>query len=117
MSKLYVVFTNTDLTEGRGIQVPVAWSRNKYTAQRLAKGQGVMGSNAEVKSVDTYDVLGVEYIPLACVHVKYPSKQDEDLQKQDEDLQKQEEERNNTIAKMKALGVTDEMLQGLGVKA
>ena len=110
MSKLYVVFTNTDLTEGRGIQVPVAWSRNKYTAQRLAKGQGVMGSNAEVKSVDTYDVLGVEYIPLACVHVKYPSKQDEDLQKQ-------EEERNNTIAKMKALGVTDEMLQGLGVKA
>jgi hypothetical protein len=110
MSKLYVVFTNTDLTEGRGIQVPVAWSRNKYTAQRLAKGQGVMGSNAEVKSVDTYDVLGVQYIPLACVHVKYPSKQDEDLQKQ-------EEERNNTIAKMKALGVTDEMLQGLGVKA
>jgi hypothetical protein len=110
MSKLYVVFTNTDLTEGRGIQVPVAWARNKYTAQRLAKGQGVMGSNAEIRSIDIYDVLGVEYIPLACVHVKYPSKQDEDLQKQ-------EEERNNTIAKMKALGVTDEMLQGLGVKA
>lgn len=110
MSKLYIVFTNSDLTEGRGFLVPFAWSYNKYTALRLAKRRGVQGSDADVQSIETIEHLGMEYIPIACVPVEYPTKQDEDLQKQ-------EEERNNAIAKMRELGVTDDLLQKvIGVK-
>jgi hypothetical protein len=109
MSAIYVVFTNTDLTEGRGIQVPIAWSRNKYTAQRLAKGSGVQGSNADLHLAVTEFIRGKEYIKVDYVPLQSPSKEDEIKQKQMED-------RDELVAKMKALGVTDEMLQGLGVK-
>jgi hypothetical protein len=109
MSKLYVVFTNTDLTEGRGYQIPIAWSVNKYTAQRMARGEGVMGSNADVRVVDTLLVEGKQYLALDYVLLEHPTKEDK-LKEQ------QEEERNTILTKMKELGVTEEMLNGLGVK-
>lgn len=49
---VFVVWTNTDLTEGRGGQVPIAICETEATAKRLAKGKGLMGSNADVKEFE-----------------------------------------------------------------
>ncbi|UVO19564.1 hypothetical protein [Stutzerimonas stutzeri] len=47
--QIYVVWTNTDLTEGRGHQVPIAYAESASTAARLAKKRGVMGSDADYR--------------------------------------------------------------------
>lgn len=44
----FVVLTNSDLTEGRGREVFYGWSHEYATAVRLAKGRGVMGTDARV---------------------------------------------------------------------
>lgn len=45
----YEVITNTDTTEGRGRNYTLGVCSNESAAKALAKGQGVMGSNAEVR--------------------------------------------------------------------
>lgn len=48
----YVVWTNTDLTEGRGTQYPLAICEKEATAYRMAKGQGVQGMDADVQPIE-----------------------------------------------------------------
>lgn len=55
--KAYVVWTNEDLTEGRGAQVPIAVCLFLSTARRLAKKEGVQGFDADI-----YETT-VEWIP------------------------------------------------------
>ena len=45
---VYVAYTNTDLTEGRGEEIPMAVCMSRSTAARLGKRQGVMGTNCSV---------------------------------------------------------------------
>ena len=44
----WVVYINTDLTEGRGAEYPVHVCTVQATAHRLAKGAGVQGTDASV---------------------------------------------------------------------
>lgn len=46
---MWVVWTNTDLTEGRGRQIPIAWHESQTDAINSAHKKGVMGSDASVK--------------------------------------------------------------------
>ena len=46
---IWSVFTNTDLTEGRGTEYAVYNCTDKTTARRLAQRAGVMGSPAPIK--------------------------------------------------------------------
>lgn len=46
--QVWVVFTNTDLTEGRGRQIPLYVCELGSTAIRMGKGKGVMGSDCSV---------------------------------------------------------------------
>jgi hypothetical protein len=61
---LFVCYTNTDLTEGRGYQVPYAWSDNYATALRLAHKKGVQGSDAQVVETIGYPVGRSVYGPV-----------------------------------------------------
>jgi hypothetical protein len=79
---LYVVYTNTDLTEGRGREVPVDWSHSKATAKRLAKGSGVQGSDAEVRKVPAFYVDKVLYGP---VDVEIPTAEDVQIDRKEEE--------------------------------
>ena len=45
---VWVVWTNTDLTEGKGHQFPLYICELESTALRLAKKEGVQGSNASI---------------------------------------------------------------------
>lgn len=64
IKKGFVCITNSDCTEGRGKQIYFGWTLNRFTARRLAKGKGVQGSNADIKSVDIHMIRDTQYGPI-----------------------------------------------------
>lgn len=70
----WVVYTNTDLNEGRGWQYPLHVCDKEATAIRLAHKAGVMGSDAEVKAVSLVKAGGAWYGP---VQIKQATKEDD----------------------------------------
>jgi hypothetical protein len=103
---LYVVTTNTDLTEGRGRQYPIAYSFNDFTAQRLAHKKGVMGSDAHISAVKTAIVDGLEMVSINNLNITHPTEQDEiSAKKRDDKLA--------IVEKAKKLGLTDEEIKKL----
>lgn len=98
---VFVVWTNTDLTEGRGMQVPIAVCETRATARRIAKGEGVQGSDAEVRR--SLAVM-VENQWMADVRIVGPTQ---------DDIKEQRiiDAREAAIAKAKELGMTDEDLK------
>lgn len=69
---VWVVTANSDLTEGRGSNVPIAVCDIEATALRLAKKKGVMGSDAVVRQAKVAVIDGTMHVPLWCVGVHYP---------------------------------------------
>lgn len=45
----YRVIGNSDNIEGRGSSIDIAYTTNELTAQKIAKGRGIMGGDATVK--------------------------------------------------------------------
>ena len=77
---VYVAYTNTDLTEGRGRQVPIAVCEEEVTAIRLAKGQYVQGSDGPVRPVELMKVENDWYLLASAVEIIPPTKQDKEKQ-------------------------------------
>jgi hypothetical protein len=48
--KGYKVIGNTDSIEGRGTSFDIAYTSNQTTANKIAKGRGVFGANADVQA-------------------------------------------------------------------
>lgn len=46
---VYTVVGNTDTTEGRGMPVTLGRSTERHVAHMIAKGRGVMGTDADVE--------------------------------------------------------------------
>ena len=97
----WLVVSNSDRTEGRGkrVVIVVTWSRT--TADRRAKGMGVMGSDADVQpstAVRTQDGW------LAVTQILDPSESD---LAQD----KLEEERQVALQKARDLGMSPRELE------
>ena len=103
---IFVVVTNSDLTEGRGHPVEIAYCEAETTAKRLAKGRGVMGSNAEVRNAIAVYSNGRWCAP---VRIEQPNSED---QKTQAILDK----RKSIIAKALELGLTGEDLKAMGVR-
>lgn len=59
---LYAVYTNSDLTEGRGREYVIHFTTHSSTANRLGKGKYVMGSNCPVRKVTAYEIDGKTYV-------------------------------------------------------
>lgn len=95
--QLYSVITNSDLTEGKGYPVCIALCELRSTANRLAEGNGVHGSPANVVGFNVLVQNGIEYIALRAVPVTKPS-----------ELDIQEGRMQALIDKMKADGYTQE---------
>ena len=75
---IFIVWTNTDLTEGRGYQIPIAYCEKEATAKRLAKKKGVMGSDA---SISQYAALNCNGEWLAPIRIETSTKEDDEQQK------------------------------------
>jgi hypothetical protein len=71
---VWVVWSNTDLTEGRGQNFALYYCETKATAMRLAKGKYVMGSNCPVEEHTMFLHNGHWYTPGAFIHE--PNKED-----------------------------------------
>ena len=98
-----VVYTNTDLTEGRGYQFPIAVCETVATARRLAKKAYVMGSDAPVEEREVIRHNGEWYGP---VRVVQPTAEDMIVQAA---FTKQ----LSALEKAKAAGLTDEDINAL----
>jgi hypothetical protein len=73
---LYVAYTNTDLSEGRGRDVPIAVCELEVTAKRLAALRYVQGTDGPVRPVTMLRYQGKWYIPAGVVAVVPPTEDD-----------------------------------------
>lgn len=108
--KVYLVYNNTDLNEGRGREYVYAIAELEVTAERLAKGAGVHGCDCRVVEFETvlfYDE-NKRYLPLDVIPFFPPTI--DDINQQKERDRKLEEKRKFEIVLQKAkdLGLTDE---------
>ena len=73
---VWVAYTNTDCTEGRGYDVPIAVCAAEITAMRLARKQYVQGSDGPVRRVEMLQFDGKWYVPAHAVKVVEPTRED-----------------------------------------
>jgi hypothetical protein len=75
--KLWAVYTNTDLTEGRGRQYIKHLCRLKSTALRLSTRGYVQGSDCPVKDVEVLELDGKAVLPINLLLIEEPSPADQ----------------------------------------
>jgi len=99
----YVVWTNTDLTEGRGQHYPLAICEYPETATRLASRRYVMGSDCPIGETQ------VEYTQSGWIGPIYliPPSQD-DLIKSEQRIQREEAQsrKKAVLERARQLGLT-----------
>jgi hypothetical protein len=103
---LYVAYTNTDCTEGRGTDVPIATCESEITAKRLAKRRYIQGSDGPVREISLLQHDGKWYAPLGCINIIPPS--DEDKLEIAAIAAK-----NSAMDKARAAGLTDDDIKAL----
>jgi hypothetical protein len=98
---LWAVKTNSDLTEGRGREYVAHFCRTLATANRLAKGAYVQGSDAPVVPVKLLILDGVHVLPSSIIKIEEPAEEDKHQQAQLDKF-------NAAVFKAKDLGLSDE---------
>lgn len=108
--KAYVVWSNTDLTEGRGYEYAKHICSKEATAIRLAKGAYVMGSNARVTETEL-----ILHNNNWCgpVYIHGPSIADNEMEKTLQLKRKAAEAKTAAILKAQNLGLTAEDIAAL----
>lgn len=99
--EVWQVYCNTDLTEGRGSEYILYHCKSLATAQRLAKGRYIMGSDCPIHKGNIYKLGSVYYVPGK---VEQPSS--EDLK-----IQKEIDLKESIISKVKEAGISLEELE------
>ena len=104
--EVFVVWTNTDLTEGRGFQIPKYVCGTYKTAERLGRKGYVQGCDCPVTKVVAVNYNGKWLVPGIIVS---PTK---------EDLKKQEEEDafSEVLSKAKSAGLSEKDIEVLSKK-
>jgi len=73
--EVWLVTTNTDLIEGRGKQIHLAFCEEYATAKRLAKGQYVQGGNCPMEKCNIFKPEeGAEW--FGPISIEQPTSQD-----------------------------------------
>lgn len=104
MKEVWVAWVNTDLTEGRGFNIPLCVCLSETTARRLGVGKNVQGGDATVRkdlAVRVQTTGSKQW--LASCNLEYPSECDK---KEDSLRAKRAEVRERAVA----AGLTDEDL-------
>lgn len=103
---VWVAYTNSDLTEGRGAQIPLAICELKSTAIRLGAREYVMGTNCPVYPTELVKVDGKWYAPRGLIQVLPPT--DADVKAQAE-----YDAAEDAVGKALALGLTPEEIAAI----
>lgn len=104
---LWAVYTNSDLTEGRGRQYAKHFCKTKATALRLAKGGYVQGTDCPVKPVKALELDGKHVLPTSLLNIVHPTAEDEAMEIRMTAKQQ-------ALGKAQAAGLTDEEIKLLG---
>lgn len=107
---VWIAYTNTDCTEGRGRDVPIAVCATEATAIRLARKKYVQGSNGPVRTMELVKIDGKWYAPSAVIDVVEPTREDVAAQAAID-------AKRVALEKAKAAGLTDDDLRALGLSA
>ena len=110
--RIYAVWTNTDLTEGRGREYIQYHCENESTARRLAKNNYVMGTDSRVTVEKMFYLNGHWFAPSP--RIVQPSREDEIENRRLEAERKAAEAKAVALAKAKELGMTEADLAALG---
>lgn len=104
MTTLYVIKTNTDLSEGRGYIYPLAVCSSMTTATRLARGKYIQGGDCPIEEVETITIGSKRYLPFDAVPIQWPTNEDRDNDRRKTKL----ETKLKLLSKLRLLGLTDE---------
>lgn len=99
----WLIEVNTDLTEGKGHNVPLALCSIEATANRMARGRNVQGSAGNVSPVKLIAIGGRWYGP---VDILEPSAEDVTVQKATDASRA-------VVARAKAAGLNDADIEAL----
>ncbi len=106
---VWVAYTNTDCTEGRGYDVPIAVCATEATAIRLARKQYVQGSDGPVRPMELVQIDGKWYAPSAAITVVEPTREDAAMQAA-------LDAKRAAVEKARAAGLTDADLAAIGMR-
>ena len=70
----FSVWANSDLTEGRGFELPIAHCWAEATARRFARGRDVQGSDAKVIPFTALKIENRWYGPI---RIEHPTREDD----------------------------------------
>ncbi len=101
---VWVAYTNTDCTEGRGYQVPLAVCESEATARRIGKGRFVMGADCPV---ETATAVRVDRGPWLVPGFIQPASE------KDKAAQAVIDSQRSIVERAKALGLTEEEIKSL----
>ena len=101
----YVAWTNTDNTEGRGAQVPLAVCDFESTARRLGARRYVQGSDCPVEQSEIFLINNRWYGPINLVA---PSNEDREVEAYLRAAEAALAAKMAVIEKAKALGLSEE---------
>lgn len=103
---LWAVYTNDDLTEGRGREFVKHFCKTLATARRLAKRGYVQGTDCPVKQVEAICIDGKYFLPTSMLDIVHPTAED-DASQQLIDARKL------AMEKARALGMTEDEIGAL----
>ncbi len=103
IKKVWVAWTNTDCTEGRGRQYPLCVAESLETAKRLGKGGSVQGTDCHTTEGIAVKINGQWLVPG---HITSESEEDKQLRWR-------RETREAAVEKAKAAGLSDKDIRSL----
>ena len=109
---VWVAYTNTDLTEGRGRDVPLGVCAAEVTALRLARRRYVQGTHGPVQPVVLQKIGDEWYAPCTPMSIVIQGMSAEDIAEQ-----AALDARRAALEKAKKAGLTEADLQALGLEA
>lgn len=109
--QVWVVWTNSDLTEGRGYEFAKHYCETEATARRLARGSYVQGTDGPITTERMFFHRGAWYAPGP--QVIPPTHEDRALEEQLAAERQRRELRDQALARAKALGLSEEDIAAL----
>ncbi|QDP55325.1 MAG: hypothetical protein Tp176DCM1853251_9 [Prokaryotic dsDNA virus sp.] len=104
---LWAVYSNTDLTEGRGHEYVEGLCESEATAIRVGAKGYIQGLDCPIKEIPVLEVDGKEMLMLC--HVPFLRATSQDLHEQ-----KKRDARRALVEKARAAGLSDDEIRALG---
>ena len=106
--RIFIPYGNTDNTEGRGSEYTLGFCLLASTATRIAKGKGVMGTDAGVDEKFAYKIENTWYAPVIFAQ---PTPEDEKIEKLREIEYTIKQNKIKVLKKAKDLGLSEEEIK------